>query len=144
MHKLSIGLFLLFLTSPLFAERTYSIREVELRYDETKGTFEKDGTDTRGAVVGFSFTVDAKDDVTGALCSDGGVAEYTIPILKIPSKAEIIPEIQKVAEDSGLIKRLDGCLDTVKKLSDIRKITEEDKIQDLDGTLLAKPQSIGK
>lgn len=142
MHKLSIILFFLFPLTALAAP-TYTLREVEFVYNTSKGEFTKDG-EKRGAVVGFSFTVDAVDTINGAktACSDGAYVSYQVPELKIPDSTDVLDAINKAVDKIGLLDKLDSCVSYAEKKRESEKFNEKDKLS-LDGTVIQRPVKSG-
>lgn len=124
----------IFLASSAHAAVDVKLKDIEFRYDETLGTFDKGGGEIRGYITGFNFQIEATDTVTGEICRDGGFYKYPIPLTSFPTKQDTITLITGASKSSGFTQRIRKCLDTRERLSREERNREKDKFQGIDGT----------
>lgn len=136
------------LALPLHAAVTYRSRDVEFIYDSSQGSFDKGGGKLRGAIIGFTYALDAFDDVTQTQCTAGGLGNYKVPLLQIPQRQQILDDIAASVKQSGLVDYFTKCLAQIKAQRDLQTVKDEDQIQGLNGSPIAvdakaDPKSIG-
>lgn len=118
------------------ASIVYTVKEVQFIYDSSRGTFDKGGGQIRGAIIGFTYTLNAFDDQLIVSCNDGNLNQYRSPLFSMPTRNDILTSIKQDSSASGLLSRLNSCLIQMKKNKDLLNIQQQDSIPDLDGSVL--------